>query len=101
VKRIKYKQSKEEGVLESSLFLENKRNVLYEVFLDTKSMTYKIVDIINNNSYNSTKPSKNLIRLKVDVKNRLKTLGCQFEPEVRKRNKSIVSKGESGWKENI
>ena len=85
MKRIKYRLTDKEGVWESSVCVENKRGVLYDVILDENDMTYKVVDFINNNVYKSIKPSKNFRMLKINVKKRLEELGCEFEYEVRNR----------------
>lgn len=85
MKRIKYRLTDKHNVWESSLCIENKRGVLYDVILNENDMTYKIIDIANNNVYNSTKPSVSFRMLKIEVKKRLEKLGVEFKTEVRNR----------------
>lgn len=86
--RIRYKNTRTEGVLRSVQRFRGNQGALYEVDIDTNSMTYKVRNISNGNLVRSTekdgrKVPTNLEVLKKQAKKALESMGVNFNVEVR------------------
>jgi len=84
MKRIRYENSKEEGILQSVRNIHSeKTGAMYIVYLNTNDCTYKIKNIINKKKYCGGDEINNLHVLKRHIKVRLEELGVVFGTEIR------------------
>jgi len=98
--RIRYKKTNKEGVLESvRIFTSSKRSInglypTYRVKLDLNDMTYKIINMRNQESAKKGGEGiNNLAVLKRNAKKALESLFVEFDSEIRdnecRKNKII------------
>jgi|11_taG_2_1085331.scaffolds.fasta_scaffold00996_4 hypothetical protein len=94
MKRIRYKNTKEEGVVVSNKILKSERTgAEYLVYLDLENVTYKIKNINSENVHRGGENINNLNVLKRSVKTRLEGMGVRFEDEERFRSFGRCPKG--------
>lgn len=89
--RIKYSPTRKKNVYKSNrTFYSEKTKGTYRVYLNLEEMTYRVINIKSESSVRSTKidrrkPPKHLNTLKAQAKKAIKTLGVQFDVEIRNR----------------
>lgn len=97
-KRIRYKQTKEQGVVVSTkIYTSASTGAQYKVFLNLDEVTYKIKNVNSENVYRGGENLNNLNVLKRNVKARLEGMGVKFEDEERDRTFGRCPKG---WSQN-
>lgn len=91
--RIRYKDTKQKGIKESTRVFTSKRGVRYKVRLDLNNMTYAIKNLNSENLIKGGENINNLNHLKQEARNRLEGLGVELETESRDRTFGRCSKG--------
>lgn len=96
MKRIRYKKTKDEGIVVSNKILKSSRTgAEYLVYLDLNNITYKIKNINSENVHRGGENINNLNVLKRSVKSRLESMGVCFDDEDRDRTFGRCPKGYS------
>ena len=92
--RIRYKETKEPGVVVSTkTYTSARTGAQYKVYLNLNDVTYKIKNVNSENVYRGGENINNLNVLKRNVKARLESMGVQFEGEERWRSFGLCPKG--------
>lgn len=91
--RIRYKDTKQEGIKESTRVFTSKRGVRYKVRLDLNNMTYAIKNLNSENLIKGGENINNLNVLKQAARERLEELGVELATESRDRTFGLCIKG--------
>jgi len=92
--RIRYKETKEPGVVRSVREFTNEKGTTYYVKLNLQEKTYEILYRENNQPVKKGgEKINNLNVLKRNVKKDLSKLGVKFDADIRDRSFGICEKG--------
>ena len=86
--RIKYTETKIKGVYKSAKRFKGQQGALYDVYIDTNTMTYKVKNvkqgiILRSTEKDGKKPPTHLHTLKIQAKKALESVGVKFDIEFR------------------
>lgn len=88
--RIRYKQSKKEGILYSIRdFISRSTGAKYRVKIDLNNCTYLIYNLNSERSYHGGEGVNNTHVLKRHIKMHLGSLGVLFESEIRDNSNRV------------
>jgi hypothetical protein len=91
--RIRYKETREKGIQESTRTFKSKRGVPYKVRLNLNDMTYAIKNLNSENLIKGGENINNLNVLKQAARERLEGLGVELATESRDRTFGLCKKG--------
>jgi len=84
MKRIRYENSKKEGILCSVRNIRSSTtNAMYVVYLNTIDCTYEIKSLLGKRSYHGGENITSIVVLKRKIKEHLTDLGVNFGAEIR------------------
>ncbi len=82
--RIKYKKTKRDGVLKSSIILTSQTTgAKYEVYIDKNEVTYKIVNLSGRGNFYGGEGINSLEVLGRHIRRKLRSLGIGIKNETR------------------
>ena len=86
--RVRYTKTKNPDVIRSVRNFQGQQGALYQARINTKTLTYKIINVSSRSIIRSTekdgkKTPQNLYTVKEQVKRALKSVGVKFEHEFR------------------